>query len=67
MDKKLTAYAEMCGAKGDPTGRQKFYQVYFGDGPLPNCWKGPYRDATDAENAAEDQAKAAGIELIWRS
>jgi hypothetical protein len=61
-----TVYAELCGAKGDPTGLQKFYQIYYTE-PLPGQWKGPYRDATDAENAAEDEAKAKGVTLIWRS
>lgn len=62
------AYAELCGAKGDPTGIQKFYQIYYGDRPstLANAWHGPYRDKTDAENAAHDEAKRMGVTLIWR-
>lgn len=65
-DKKIKAYATMCGVKGDPTGQQKFYQIYFTHpSKMWQAWKGPYRDSTDAENAAEDEAQQRGLELAW--
>lgn len=66
---KARAYATLCGAKGDPTGVQKFYQIFFDidKGPLSltQAWHGPYRDKTDAENAAHDEADRRGLELEW--
>lgn len=62
-----TAYAELeewlvRGVK------HTFYQIYFTEKSLHiSDWRGPYRDKTDAENAAEDEAKVNGLELIWRS
>lgn len=64
---KQRAYASMCGAKGDVQKRKRFYQIHFTPDPLQitSAWNGPYRDATDAENAAEDEARRRGLELEW--
>lgn len=64
MIDKLKAYAMMCGIKGKPEDPTRYYQIFFNK-PDRNAWKGPHRDSTDAENAAEDEAKVRGLELEW--
>lgn len=61
----MTAYAAICGAKGKDS-QVRFYQIFF-DKPSQSAqdWRGPYRDKTDAENAAHDEAKSRGLELEW--
>ncbi len=66
MNKRETMYAELCGAKSDPQDRLRFYQIYPPNGaPHKTGWVGPFRDKTDAENAAADVAKVGGFELEW--
>jgi hypothetical protein len=60
----MKAYAALCGSKGDPQDRQRWYQIFFGQ-PNPKGWRGPYRDKTDAENAAEDEARDRKLDLEW--
>jgi hypothetical protein len=62
----VKAYAVLCGSKGDPSSQQKWYQIFF-DQPSQGSlgWRGPYRDKTDAENAAHEEAKRRGLELEW--
>ena len=62
---KQTAYATLCGVKGDSTGYMKFYRIFYEDGPTNEEWVGPYRDTTGAENAAEDEARRLGVDLEW--
>lgn len=62
----VKAYATLARVKGDPTGIQRLYQIYFHKpSPFRADWTGPFRDKTDAENAAEDQARRDGLELEW--
>lgn len=67
--REQTIYGAFAAAKGDPTGRQKFYQLYQGDAPnrSASAWRGPYRDETDAEAAAEAEAKRLGMVIVWRN
>jgi hypothetical protein len=46
-----------------------FYQIHINREPSKNAmdWKGPFRDKTDAENAAEDEARDRGICLKWNN
>lgn len=64
---KTKAYAFLCGSKGDPTGTQKWFRIALDPNrkPLSSEWQGPFRDSTDAENAAEDIAKVDGLDLSW--
>jgi hypothetical protein len=56
VDAKLNCYACL-----SPDGC--WYQIYWVD--KGHRWQGPYRDKTDAENAAEDEAKRSNWELTW--
>ena len=56
-------YAEYCGAKGDPQDRLRFYRLVPKEGS-PGLWRGPYRDQTDAENAAADEARSRNLEIV---
>jgi len=61
----MKAYAELIGSK-DPTSRTAWYRIYF-DNPkeVGADVVGPFRDKTDAENAAYDEAKRRQLELDW--
>ncbi len=66
MDTPKTMYAELRRYGNDKSGQLRAYQIYAPDGaPRRTGWVGPYRDKTDAENAAEDVARAGGFELEW--
>ena len=58
-------YVCIVGSKGSDTG--PFWCRIFDGRPTEIGVQilGPYRDKTDAENAAEDWAKVNGIELEW--
>lgn len=51
-----------CEIKKDSKGRV-WYTLFFGDRPGVEPLQGPYRDKTDAENAAQDEAKRRGWEI----
>jgi len=59
-------YAELVKAKGNDSYRPCWYRLaptrsLLDVSPL----RGPYRDGTDAENAADDEARAENAELTW--
>ena len=62
-------YARIVGGsvQGSP---QVFYKLSYDADHLfrqhvGGEWRGPYRDKTDAENAAYDEAKVLKVELEW--
>jgi hypothetical protein len=57
---KMTAYAELKQFRGNC-----WYSIYIDSDRLKE-WQGPYRDKTDAENAAHEEAKRRGYDLEWR-
>jgi len=64
MTKELTsAYAELIS--GNYQGvRKVWYRIFF-DLKHPGELVGPYRDETDAENAAYEETKIKGLYLEW--
>jgi nitrous oxide reductase accessory protein NosL len=61
-----TMYAEILGSK-DPTSMAAWYVIYHNLPSETGAERGgPFRDKTDAENAAEDLAKVMKVDLIWR-
>ena len=61
MDK---IYGEIIRSK-DPTSTSAWYRLYYAD-PKESQLSHRFRDQVDAENAAEDEAKARGLKIIWR-
>jgi hypothetical protein len=68
MEEKTKAYAKIVGSKGSDTGPM-WYAICSHPEDFDSLsrfkWTGPYRDKTDAENAAYDEAKRDNLELEW--
>lgn len=61
----MKAYAELVASK-NPASRTTWYRIFY-ERPSEATAKlrGSYRDPTDAENAAHDEARRRGLELEW--
>lgn len=57
----VRAYAQIVHARG-----AAWYRIFFHNpGESIATLRGPYRDTTDAENAAHDEANIHGYDLEW--
>jgi hypothetical protein len=61
---KMMAYAELIGAKAEGS-RACWYRIFFDRPGDADRLRGPFRDRTDAENAAHDEARSRNLELEW--
>jgi hypothetical protein len=63
--RQATAYAELVGAKAQGS-TACWYRIFFDrPGDTDGSLHGPFRDRTDAENAAHDEARSRNLELEW--
>jgi hypothetical protein len=63
MTETVKAYCRIVGSKGSDAG--PYWYEIFSDRPsgLRANYRGPFRDTTDAENAAHDEAERRGLDL----